>query len=65
MSKLEIINSHIPICPICNAGMTIHLFTESIVCNKCHTTYHIIELGRNDRDFICEVANERNRENVG
>ena len=54
MSKLEIINSKIPICPECNSGMTVRLFHSLIECNKCHTKYHIIELGRNDRDFICE-----------
>lgn len=54
MSKLELINSKIPICPECQSRMIVDLVTEKIKCYKCHTKYHIIELGRNDRDFICE-----------
>jgi len=54
MNKLEIINSHIPICPECNGKMKINLVQSNVKCTHCGCIFQIIELGRNDRDFICE-----------
>ena len=52
--RLDIINSKIPICPECNSKMTVNLIQEMIKCHHCKAVYKIIELGRNEKDFICE-----------
>ena len=54
MSKLEIINAQIPICPDCNSKMSVNLIHETIKCVHCGTLLHIVGLGKNDRDFIAE-----------
>lgn len=54
MSKLEIINAQIPICPDCNSKMTVNLMLNNIKCVHCGTLLHIVGLGKNDRDFIAE-----------
>ena len=61
MSKLEIINSHIPICPYCNSKMDIDLVRNTIKCQRCKSVLKIIELGRNDRDFICDKVEKEAR----
>ena len=59
--KLELINARLPICPECLSKMQINLVTETISCYRCKALYKIIELGKNDRDFICEVQNEEKK----
>ena len=59
MSKLVLINAKLPICPECLSKMQINLVNETIKCYRCKSSYKIIELGKNDRDFICEVKDEK------
>lgn len=55
MNKLVIINQNVPMCQECGGGIKMNTQTHSYRCMHCGKVYKIVDIGKNDREFVCET----------
>lgn len=51
-----IINSKVPICPICKAGMKFSKQFFSYLCYECNNIYKIVDFGQTEHEFTTIVS---------
>lgn len=60
---MEIIQTNVPTCPECGAGMRLNPITLEYMCFDCNSRYKVIDHGNNDREVICERRNNGRHKN--
>ena len=55
MTKLVTIQTTVPICPVCNGTLSFKQIHNKFKCNHCNTEIKVVDLGKTDRELICEL----------
>jgi len=56
--KQVTIQTNVPICPNCHGGLRYNKIAQKYICTSCYSGFKVIDIGSNEREFICEATNK-------